>query len=867
MYQAAYYCRETYTYHLRDDVSGWVDFKYQPEFYKISDNGLFPTLDGKFANPTKKWEGTKDLYERDVDKLTRVLVDLYYETDDVAKWQNLVYLDIEMEILGALTPELIRTAPARLTSIALYDNNTKKKYCYIVDDTNTIQKIERDNKIIIPVKDEKELILKFLDKWEELDATIITGWNSEFYDIPYLYYRIRNIFGDKQALRLSPLRKVKISNAADYKEGSERDFNANGDVVELAGINHLDYMLLFKKFVTKQEQSYKLGDIGDKYVKLGKIEYEGNLDRLFRDDIETFIDYNIRDVEIIIALEEKLKFIDLSVILCHLCHVPYEQIYLSTSLNDGGILTYLKRKGIVSPNKPTTINPSLKGLKQEYPGGYLKEPKPGLYEWVIDLDYTSLYPSIIRSLNMGIETLIGRIVNEHKYDDRWTLFDLKQRNSTDLITIEKLTEDRYLVRSEISVKDIIEFIEENNLFVAASGALFRKDSSSVVCEVLTDWFNKRVEYKDLMKKAYKSGDKELGDFYNRRQHAYKIKLNDVYGCYAINGWRYTDGNKIISNAITLTGQRLDKEAINFVNNWLNNKLGKKNNDYVITADTDSLFIQVKDYLEYQGIDLSDKQATIKAVLSTASEIQKEVNQYLDIIAKDLFNITDNIHHFELKQEVVLERGYFSMKRRYAMYIVNKEGVDTEELVLMGLNIMKSDMPKSYKEFGEGLIKDIMFGKTQNEIDKKIITFKNTIESTDYKILAKPTGVRKIRDYVKRQAGSGEIFSDLMKGTPINSRAACNTNDLLRFKGLDKKHPCIIEGDKIKYINLKKNPFRIDVLAIRDDDPEFLVEFADKYVDKDLGFDSIILNKLKSIYSDLGWEFVILDKNITKFFKF
>jgi DNA polymerase elongation subunit (family B) len=208
-------------------------------------------------------------------------------------------------------------------------------------------------------------------------------------------------------------------------------------------------MLLFKKYVTKQEPSYALGAIGTKYVKLGKIEYYGSLDKLFKEDVQKFIEYNIRDVEILVKLEEKMKFIDLTVTVGHLCHTTYDNIYYSTALNDGAILTYLKRKNIVSPNKPTTSNPKLAGLSRkkaeidykagritkeqydevielsEYAGGYLKDPEPGLYEWVIDLDFTSLYPSIIRSLNIGIETLVGRIVNKHKTDNHWSLDELK----------------------------------------------------------------------------------------------------------------------------------------------------------------------------------------------------------------------------------------------------------------------------------------------------------------------------------------------------------------------------------------------------------------------------------------------------------
>jgi DNA polymerase elongation subunit (family B) len=332
-------------------------------------------------------------------------------------------------------------------------------------------------------------------------------------------------------------------------------------------------MLLFKKFIVKQEPSYKLDDIGEKYVKMNKIEYEGSLDKLFQTDINKYVEYNLRDVEIIIELEKKMKFIDLTVAVCHLCHVPYEQIYLSTVLNDGAILTYLKRQNIVSPNKPTTINPSLKeSTSDDYAGGYLKDPIPGLYQWVIDLDFTSLYPSIIRSLNIGIETLVGRIVNSGKYDNQWSYNELLEKDDDEMVVIEKLNPNFTTSRTQVSVGKIRKLIKDNKWIIAASGAIFRTDKSSVVCDILTDWFNKRVEYKNLMKKAYKAGDKVKGEFYDRRQHAYKIKLNDVYGCYAINGWRYTDGHKMISSAITLTGQRVTVEAIKFVNDYINNEI-------------------------------------------------------------------------------------------------------------------------------------------------------------------------------------------------------------------------------------------------------------------------------------------------------
>jgi len=562
MYQAAFYDRSTYTYHIKDDKEGWQSFKYTPELYKISPNGSLNTLDGKRANPTTKYDWKDNsLYEYDVDKITRVLIDLYKDSDDTPNYHNVVYFDIECEIGGTLTPEYIKSAPMKMTSIALYDDTSKKYYCLVLDEKQQINSFANVDKEVRTYKTEAEMLSDFLNLWEEIDPTIISGWNSGFFDVPYMYYRLCNVLGKNEALRLSPLRKFNFT---------EWDIS---QPIEIGGINHLDYMLLFKKYITKQEPSYKLGDIGEKYVKLGKIDYEGSLDKLFKDDINKFIEYNIRDVEIIIELEKKLKFIDLTVILCHLCHVPYEKIYLSTTLNDGAILTYLKRQDIVSMNKPTTVNPRLKDSNNDdYAGGYLKDPVPGLYEWVIDLDFTSLYPSIIRSLNMGIETLIGRIVNNGKYDNQWTYGELIKMNSGDLISIEKLNQDYTTSRTQVSVGMLLNLINKNKWITSASGAIFRTDKSSVVCEVLTDWFNKRVEYKNLMKAAYKAGDKEKGEFYDRRQHAYKIKLNDVYGCYAINGWRYTDGHKMISSAITLTGQRLLQESIKNMNEYITNEI-------------------------------------------------------------------------------------------------------------------------------------------------------------------------------------------------------------------------------------------------------------------------------------------------------
>jgi DNA polymerase elongation subunit (family B) len=861
MYQSISHNFHTKKTIIRDDEKGWVEVDYKPTYYKLDKEGEFVTIDGRRVSPTKDFDKNHPdkYFEIDIPLETNALVDIYKDSDDAAKWHNVVYLDIECEIGGALTTEYIKRAPMKITSVALYDVTLKKYYCLILDEKRQITQASDDNKEIIPYDTERDLLKGFLDKWEECDPTIISGWNSEFFDIPYLYHRMCQVVGDQHAKRLSPLKRCKVMDFGQDRSES---------TVKIEGVNHLDYMLLHKKFIMKQEPSYKLDAIGEKYAKMNKIEYEGSLDDLFKNDVNKFIEYNLRDVEILVALDDKLQFIALTQNICHLCHVSYENIYYATALNEGAILTYLRRENIVSPNKPTTMNKALKAANEEYAGGYLKDPVPGLYQWVSDLDFTSLYPSIIRNLNMGIETLVARIKNRDKYDNQWGLADLKQLDPNKVLQIERVDALRHIQTIEMTVQQVIDFVESKNMTMAANGTIFRTDKDSIVAKILDDWFAKRKEYKNLMKQAYKSGDKELGEFYNKRQHAMKIKLNDVYGVFAQNGWRYSDGNLFISKAITLTGQRLDQESINFVNEEINTELGT-NKDYVVTADTDSLFFEMKDLIKKRKpeVDITSREQVVPVALEITAEYQEKTKPFLQNLCKTQFNC-DNVY-FELKQEVVLERGYFAGKRRYAQFIVNKEGVPTEELDIKGMDIMKSNMTPMYAKFGESLIMDIMYGKPKKEIDKKIQDFRKKLKTISYKEIAKPTGVKKIREYIASPPTTGQMFSKLGLKCPINTKASIYYNDLLRFKGLDKEYSCITEGDKIQFIPLKKNPYNLPVLAFTKESPQFIYDFLEKYADTDSGFDNVLLNKLQGIYDDI-WgpnSFPSLNPHAAKFFNF
>jgi DNA polymerase elongation subunit (family B) len=290
---------------------------------------------------------------------------------------------------------------------------------------------------------------------------------------------------------------------------------------------------------------------------------------------------------------------------------------------------------------------------------------------------------------------------------------------------------------------------------------------------------------------------------------------------------------------------------------------------IIISDTDSLYIGLNPILEHmrsQGIDINDSNKN-DIILKIATQIQDEANNNLNTMCKDLFNIDPSKHYFQLKQEVIATGILVTGKRRYAMYVTNKEGVAVEELDMKGLELMKSNMNKRFKGFGEQFIKDILFGKPKSELDASIINFYKLIKTLDPKELGKPTGVKQINSY-KVPARAGEMFSSFKLKAPANTKAAVRYNDLLKFKRLDKQYESIIEGDKIFIINLKANPYKLETVGLPNAKvPDEIEKFVKDYIDIDEIFESLLLNKLKELYSDLKWEFPPLNANVTKFFAF
>lgn len=291
-------------------------------------------------------------------------------------------------------------------------------------------------------------------------------------------------------------------------------------------------------------------------------------------------------------------------------------------------------------------------------------------------------------------------------------------------------------------------------------------------------------------------------------------------------------------------------------------------EYIVASDTDSLMINVGKILKqtHPHLDLNDNEQCLPIVKKYQEEISGKMNTYQSVLAKKLLNSDE--HFFDLKPEFIFKKAYWSGKRRYALHVIDQEGIPKNDVIMMGLDIMKSNFPPYFRNFGERIIKNILFGIPKNEIDEDVLKFRESLRTVDWKQILKPTGVKKLDEYIERLPGTGEIFSKLALKCPINTKAAIYTSDLLKFKKLDKKYPIPQIGDKIYIVYLKKNPYNIDVISLNgyNDAPEIL-EFAEKYIDRDDLFDSVLKNKLENVYQDIGWGQPIFNRKVNRFFEF
>jgi DNA polymerase elongation subunit (family B) len=452
------------------------------------------------------------------------------------------------------------------------------------------------------------------------------------------------------------------------------------------------------------------------------------------------------------------------------------------------------------------------------------------------------------TLNISPETKIAKI-------DNWSAEDFIRGNT-----------DEYSVAGEIVSKEKLKsFLDKYKYTVASNGVMYSSDKVGLIPAILSDWFDKRVQYKDEMKRWGKEGDTEKYEFYKKRQLVQKILLNSLYGVLGLPAFRFYDIDN--AEAVTLSGQTVIKKTEAAINMKYNKELMTDSIDYVQYVDTDSVFVSCLPLVKnrFPDIDTNDIELMTPKIYEIATEVQDYVNEFYNVFAKKVFN-TDK-HRLEIKQEMIGRTGFWQKKKRYALWIISDNGVPMDKLEVKGLDIVRSSFPKSFQKFMKAVLIDILKGRDKEELDEDIIKFKKDLGTVLYGELAKNSSIKDIKKYQERL--TVDVLGKFGKGTPAHIKAAMNYNNLLKLFNCPPNFPAIKNGDKVKWVYLKNNSYGLEAVAFRgDSDPVEIIEFIKSNFDANELFVSELDGKLKGFYESMKWEFPTENKKVAqKFFSF
>jgi DNA polymerase elongation subunit (family B) len=484
-------------------------------------------------------------------------------------------------------------------------------------------------------------------------------------------------------------------------------------------------------------------------------------------------------------------------------------------------------------------------ISPKLPGAYVKEPIPGFYEWMFDLDLQSLYPSIIMTVNISPETKMFRILN-------WDADDLLNRVSKQFkVSVNGTVKT---MNSDVMYAALI----KNKYAIAANGVVYRTDVKGFIPTILERWFNERVEFKNLMKQYKKSGNEELVRFYNTRQMVMKVMLNSFYGVLALPTFRFYDVEN--AEAVTSTGQTIIKKTEVFANAYYESVIGQPGR-YVKYVDTDSQFISSVPLVQHRFPDWETRgrQWMIEQTIGVADEVQKYINTCYSAYCVDYHNVTE--HKLYIKQENVAIAGIWLAKKRYAQRVINEEGINVDKLDVKGMDIIRSDYPKAFKTILSDVINMILDKRTNEDINNFILDFKEKLRILPLNDIMFPTGVKGIEDYESKQ-----LFA-CKKGTPAHVRSCINYNSLIKQLGIKGFGP-IQSKDKIKWTYIVENTYFINCIALKGfDDPTEVTAFVQKHVDYDKVLETQFTSKIQQFWDALKWEMPSNNKLISTFFSF
>ena len=784
--------------------------KYSPTlFASVEKPTKYKTLNGGYVTPVvhptmreaKEWiaqySDQHDIIHGNTQYPYCFLSDTFKGT---MKWDMdqilIVTIDIEVQCENGFPA--VKEAAEEMLSITIKNHQSKRIVVFGIGEFQN----DRDDVTYIQCQDEVHLLKEFLVFWEKHHPDIVTGWNTEFFDIPYLCNRIKKLFGEDELKRLSPWGGVQDREV--YQMGRQQQ------VYNIQGVAALDYFDLYRKFTYTNQESYRLDHIA--FVELGERK-DGNPYDTFREwytkDYQSFIEYNITDVELVDKLEDKLKLIELCLTMAYDAKVNYTDVLGTVRYWDILIYNYLKEKNIVIPMK----NPHQQKV-EKFEGAYVKDPIVGMHKWVMSFDLNSLYPHLIMQYNISPETLM--------------------RDTNPKVSVEKILNGK--------VKNTSDYC------LTPNGAFFRKDKRGFLPELMETIYEDRTKYKKLMLDAQQSyedtKDKTLLKTisrYNNIQMAKKISLNSAYGAIGNNWFRYFDLRN--AEAITTSGQLSIRWIEKSLNAYLNKLLETDKEDYVIASDTDSVYITFD--------------SLVSKVFGESPQTSKVV-EFLDKVATDKLepfinksykSLADLMGAYQQKmfmaREVIADKGIWTAKKRYILNVHDSEGVRYKDpkLKIMGIEAVKSSTPAACREkIKEAL--DIIMNGDEKTLNKFIQDFREEFMELPSEDIAYPRSCNGL----SRWTTDHNLFR---KGAPIHVKGAILYNYLIKENKLGNKYPYINEGEKIKFLHLRTpNIYQSTAFAFITDMPNELN--ISNLVDVDMQYEKSFVEPLKIITDKMNW---------------
>jgi DNA polymerase elongation subunit (family B) len=697
-------------------------------------------------------------------------------------------------------------------------------------------------------EDEIGLFDKFLDMWETLEPDIVTGWNIRMYDIPYLVNRITRIMSSEEARRLSPWNMI--------RESTVNIFNNVEVVYDLAGLCVLDYLLIYRKNVLEPRESYRLDYIAEVELKERKLDYSehGTLQDLYEKDFKKFIEYNIHDVRLVDRIDAKRKLIELQLIVAYHAHVNYVDVLSQVRTWDTLICNHLLAKGVVVPQKASVDKDA------QFTGAFVMKPAIGLHEWVASFDVTSLYPTIMRSLNMGMETkltfkeLTPLMRKYQLYLDSHMMIadDEGKLNVNPDAIVEGITEELW------------QEMKDHDVAVGANGVFYRRDPKSFYSVMIEELFNSRMEYKGNLKKAKKAQaacedpieNARLANevsMWDLRQHATKILLNSLYGAMGNQYFRFFDVKN--AEAVTTTGQFIIQYIGRGIDAYLNKKLGCDHpHRFVVYSDTDSVYVTLKlavDRFCKPDATMADKVQFVDDLCKNA--IQKEINRMFRLITERYLNGVGE--YLKMEREVIGDKGIWTAKKRYLVNVRDKEGMRADpvtgesylehaSLKYMGVEIAKSSIPKFCRDAMKEAVTIVMEKDQQTLFDFVKVT-KRKFKQQKIENVSFPRGVNGLEKY----GNSKTIF---IKGTPFHTKGALVYNHFIDHLELGGKYPRIKDGEKMKFFYVfEPNPAQVNAMAFLTVLPPEMG--MHQYIDWETQFSKSFLDPLQLILTAIGWD--------------